>query len=50
MINNLDIHNNTNLQINNEQLDNIKNLNKNGKLHYCLNCYKVFIPNKEDEK
>ena len=50
MINNLDIHNNTNLQINNEQLDNIKNLNKKGKLHYCLNCYKVFIPNKEDEK
>ena len=33
MTNNLDIHNLTNSTINNEQLDNIKKLNKNGKLY-----------------
>ena len=50
MINNLEIRNNSNLKINNEQLENIKNVNKNGKLYYCINCCKVFIPNKEDAK
>ena len=49
MINNLDIHNSTDSTINNEQLNNIKKLNKNGKLFYCLTCYKVFIPNEEDK-
>ena len=49
MTNNLDIHNDSNSLINNEQLNIIKNLNKNGKLFYCLNCYKVFIPNVKEE-
>jgi hypothetical protein len=49
MTNNLDIHNESNSLINNEQLNAIKNLNKNGKLFYCLNCYKVFIPDVKEE-
>ena len=48
-INNIDIHNNSNAMINNEQLNNVKKLNKNGKLFYCLICYKVFLPNENNE-
>ena len=49
-ITNLNIHNMTITTINNDKLDYIKKLNKNGKLFYCLNCNKVFIPNNENEK
>ena len=31
------------------KLDNIKQLNKNGKLYYCLNCNKVFVPKNNNE-
>ena len=48
-INNIDIHNNSNAMINNEQLNNVKKMNKNGKLFYCLICYKVFLPNENNE-
>jgi hypothetical protein len=49
-VTNLNIHNLTMININNDKLDNIKQLNKNGKLFYCLNCEKVFIPNKDNDQ
>ena len=48
-VTNLNIHNLSMGNINNEKLDYIKQLNKNGKLFYCLNCNKIFIPTKDDE-
>ena len=48
-ITNLNVHNMTLITINNDKLDYIKQLNKNGKLFYCLNCNKVFIPNNDNE-
>ena len=47
-VTNLNIHNLTMININNDKLDNIKQMNKNGKLFYCLNCNQVFIPNKDN--
>ena len=49
-VTNLNIHNLAMININNDKLDNIKQLNKNGKLFYCLNCEKVFIPNKDNDQ
>lgn len=48
-VTNLNIHNLTMININNDKLDNIKQFNKNGKLFYCLNCNKVFIPTNDKE-
>ena len=48
LVTNLNIHNLTMVNINNEKLDYIKQLNKNGKIFYCLNCNKVFIPTNFD--
>ena len=48
-VTNLNIHNLTMTNVNNEKLDNIKQLNKNGKLYYCLNCNKVFVPKNNNE-
>ena len=48
-VTNLNIHNLTMTNVNNEKLENIKQLNKNGKLYYCLNCNKVFVPKNNNE-
>ena len=44
-VTNLNMHNLSMTNITNEKLDYIKQLNKNGKIFYCINCNKVFIPN-----
>ena len=47
-VTNLNMHNLSMVNINNEKLDHIKQLNKNGKIFYCINCNKVFIPSNEN--
>lgn len=44
-VQNLNLHNYSKTIVTNDMVDYMKNLNKNGKLFYCLNCNKVFIPN-----
>ena len=48
-ITNLNIHNLTMVNINDSKLEQIKQLNKNGLLFYCLNCYKIFNPTKNED-
>jgi len=48
-VSNLNIHNLTMTNVNNEKLDSTKQLNNNGKLYYCLNFNKVFFPKKNNE-
>lgn len=47
-ITNLNLHNLSMVNITNEKLDHIKQLNKNGKIFYCINCNKVFVPSNEN--
>ena len=49
LVTNLNIHNMAMININNDKLDHIKQLNKNGKLFYCLNCNKIFDPIKNED-
>ena len=49
LVTNLNIHNMAMININNDKLDHIKQLNKHGKLFYCLNCNKIFDPIKNED-